>query len=845
MEKNQLTLCILTKDHEKMLPHTLKLMKPLVGEILVMDFASKDQTPSLAREAGARLYSLEGNTYESHAKNLALSLARGRWVLFLYGSESISQKELEQLLIHLKNPNAEGYLLHLVPHFSKMPILTALQGLRLIRNRQEYQFNCLGRIDDEVLSNVRALKISVIQQEKFYLTTIGNYPLDKTQEYQEDSFFQYQYGVRCINEQQYEASLPYLHKACGLVNLDYLFAPHLYKCLCWVYLTLKRYHEAIVVATEGIGHFPFYLDLYVLRGEGRRQSGQLQEALEDLKRALEIRGQANYLIPRPEISNTIVIETLGDLHCQMLNYARGLEDYLKAYGQGRESQALLGKIGLLSQRLMNFKGLEELLVKAMELGRTQQVIKIMDILFQFRQYSLLLRYSSGLEQFLGKGNQVASIQAYCYAMLGQTKRAERCLKLVDKGSTFFSMLLLQRIELHWAGDQWQKAKELLGEMDQHPALDSKEKSLYHWVHRLLLVGEANGELELDQYESLRSIMENFLWLQKVEKARLLLLPLLKMNGKEPLVLVEAWAQVEDYEALKNIFLSIDNAAQQLQFKEVVIGKFIRSGNTALAQSISKLGAVKPQGPLEPVLAALAIEGQLQDWLCQSFPEWSRGVQWNDKRGSMDRSSNRNLKKFYQGLTGEKGLKSTQAEGFNPGTIHYKIAVYYEENRRERQALTAYIRGLQWEPLNEKLLEKIEELYRKKPDILEALPWVQEGSYFTCKEDFIAYIRGAIHFKNQEFDGALSCFLQLEKSQGLQIINAGYVATCLWFLERTEEATHYLLQCARWPEVIPVFLYLGISKAIKILNKGYCQYPDSELIELEKKRLNKIYNFRMC
>lgn len=66
-------------------------------EILVVDTGSKDGTPNLAREAGARVEVIPWEGYVA-SRNRALSLARHDWVLVLDADERVSPPLAEELL---------------------------------------------------------------------------------------------------------------------------------------------------------------------------------------------------------------------------------------------------------------------------------------------------------------------------------------------------------------------------------------------------------------------------------------------------------------------------------------------------------------------------------------------------------------------------------------------------------------------------------------------------------------------------------------------------------------------------------------------------------------------------
>jgi GT2 family glycosyltransferase len=84
-----ISVCLIVKDEELMLPSCLESVADLADEIVVYDTGSTDRTIELARAAGARVS--EGYWDESfaRARNAALAQARGEWVLSLDADETL------------------------------------------------------------------------------------------------------------------------------------------------------------------------------------------------------------------------------------------------------------------------------------------------------------------------------------------------------------------------------------------------------------------------------------------------------------------------------------------------------------------------------------------------------------------------------------------------------------------------------------------------------------------------------------------------------------------------------------------------------------------------------------
>jgi len=86
----RLTLCMILKDEEELLPAFLDRVRGLWDELVAVDTGSTDRTPALLAEAGARLVRQPWAGDFSAARNVSLDAASGEWVLVLDADEMVS-----------------------------------------------------------------------------------------------------------------------------------------------------------------------------------------------------------------------------------------------------------------------------------------------------------------------------------------------------------------------------------------------------------------------------------------------------------------------------------------------------------------------------------------------------------------------------------------------------------------------------------------------------------------------------------------------------------------------------------------------------------------------------------
>jgi glycosyltransferase involved in cell wall biosynthesis len=111
MEKQPVSLVIITMNEEKNIERCIKSALPLVDDIVVVDSGSQDRTVDIARRLGARV-SIEPWRGFAKQKTRATALARYDWVLSLDADEALSPQALEELQNLVKSEiSADAYAL--------------------------------------------------------------------------------------------------------------------------------------------------------------------------------------------------------------------------------------------------------------------------------------------------------------------------------------------------------------------------------------------------------------------------------------------------------------------------------------------------------------------------------------------------------------------------------------------------------------------------------------------------------------------------------------------------------------------------------------------------------------
>lgn len=92
-----LSLCMIVKDEEILLPECLESVQGVVDELIVVDTGSQDQTVELAQTAGAKVFDFPWQDDFAAARNFSLEQATQDWILVLDADERLMEDCVAEL----------------------------------------------------------------------------------------------------------------------------------------------------------------------------------------------------------------------------------------------------------------------------------------------------------------------------------------------------------------------------------------------------------------------------------------------------------------------------------------------------------------------------------------------------------------------------------------------------------------------------------------------------------------------------------------------------------------------------------------------------------------------------
>jgi tetratricopeptide (TPR) repeat protein len=152
---------MIVKNERQNLPRCLSSVKPYVDEMIVVDTGSDDGTPEIAAEYGANVETFTWINDFASARNYALSLVSGDWILVLDADEELvvtSENFLEEILA-----NPEFLMLSLIrTEANDQQGMSPLHTIRLFRNLPQLRY--VNRFHEQLTYQGKAISNQLVAQ---------------------------------------------------------------------------------------------------------------------------------------------------------------------------------------------------------------------------------------------------------------------------------------------------------------------------------------------------------------------------------------------------------------------------------------------------------------------------------------------------------------------------------------------------------------------------------------------------------------------------------------------------------------------------------------------------------
>jgi glycosyltransferase involved in cell wall biosynthesis/thioredoxin-like negative regulator of GroEL len=305
----RLSLCMIVRDEEQMLPRCLAAVAAAVDEIVIVDTGSSDATIEIARSFGARVIEREWTGSFAEARNVSFDAAHGDWLMYLDADEQLVREDAALLRSLTGRTWREAFYVSETHHTGDLEVGTAVRhdALRIFRNRPEYRFE--GRLHEQIAHRLpgylpERIETTGVRVEHYgYVGAVrdarqkSRRNIDLLHLQQAEShptpFLHYNLGCEYAAVGDRAAALVEFERSWELIetasNRDgYLFAPALLNRLVKALRVCGRPQEALARAESGLERFPAFTDLVLEQALAAIALGQDGRAIELLERCIEM-----------------------------------------------------------------------------------------------------------------------------------------------------------------------------------------------------------------------------------------------------------------------------------------------------------------------------------------------------------------------------------------------------------------------------------------------------------------------------------------------------------------------------------------------------------------------------
>jgi tetratricopeptide (TPR) repeat protein len=406
-----LSVCLIVKNEESTLDRCLSSVQDAADEMVVVDTGSRDRTVEVARRHGAQVAHFEWCDDFAAARNYALGLATGDWILIMDADDEMEPGGAVSLRRCLDGrPQAEVCSLRTrIPHGGEGEAI--VEHPRLFRNHMALRYT--GVIHEQLVypdgrwaAPQAATGIAVYHHgyldapEDMEARHARNLRILRAQveRQPDDAWAHFNLGKEYYAHQKFEEALPCLRRALELAAEDRAYRVKAYAHLGAALTALSRAEEAERIYSEALERYPDNAELWFGLGEVKRALGREHEAARAYEAATRARFGAGL--------------AFHDFTCRDLKPRARLAEIALAHGRLEEAEAHWRKARVVRGDVASLRQLRRLIDDAR--ARTEATHEVEERIAAYRA-----RLALQPDDLRARADLVAALIA-----LGRTTEAE-------------------------------------------------------------------------------------------------------------------------------------------------------------------------------------------------------------------------------------------------------------------------------------------------------------------------------------------------------------------------------------------------------------------------------------
>lgn len=338
-QRVRLSLCMIVRDEAESLPRALRSVQGVHQQTVVIDTGSSDDTLAVARRFGAVTGAIPWQDDFAAARNQALALATGEWILVLDADEELTPASRPLLPPLLDAAGVEGYLVQVLSGAPEGADADQCAALRLFRNRPGHRFS--GALHEQVAVDAVAASPLVIRHHGYSDEVMQrkgkrqrNLRILQRMVAAEpgNGFARLNLGVELLSSGDGEGALAAVHGALALAEAEAPWRPQAVKYGAIILQQLERWPEAQALLARELPRYPRYTDLYYLNGLALHRLGHPEGAANAWRQCVAL-GPAPcppYTTVTPALGGAKAELALGLLHEEQGQILPAMAAYLRA-----------------------------------------------------------------------------------------------------------------------------------------------------------------------------------------------------------------------------------------------------------------------------------------------------------------------------------------------------------------------------------------------------------------------------------------------------------------------------------------------------------------------------------
>lgn len=307
----KLSACVITKNEEKNIAKWLEAMKKIAHEMIVVDTGSSDDTITIAKAYGAKVFEIKWENDFAKAKNYAIDKACGDWILFLDADEKFTDDCIKTVPLHIAKYHKQKHIDAIVCRIINIDedikgrIIGTFGNIRIFRNVAYLRYK--GNVHESLCNEQKPLGLCMLDHiliihHTGYSTNIVQTKLKRNLVLLKEEISrngetpsQYRYLCDCYHGiGDFERTIEYARKFLDSGEVTVGGNHEIYKRLIDGLVFSKKPEEQIMKAIEtAIQAYPTEPTFWYCKGELQFQRGRFIEAEQNLTQALALNQMKN------------------------------------------------------------------------------------------------------------------------------------------------------------------------------------------------------------------------------------------------------------------------------------------------------------------------------------------------------------------------------------------------------------------------------------------------------------------------------------------------------------------------------------------------------------------------